>query len=383
MFTAWFLICIPFAIWRGGSFGVLINFWYKTVLMFVLTAGLLSTVPQAKKLFHAIGYAVGLMAMLALAERTYQLGRLTLPNTRFANSNDLAVTLLVGLTFLGYSFRRGGRRERMIALFFSAPVALALLKTGSRAALLGVAMLCVFGFLQASKRTKVKMAVAAPLVLIALAVVVPSNLKQRYLTLFKSGESSLAEQGQMTTEEKKEYIAATGSSEARFKLLKDSLIITLQHPIFGVGPGNFMVEQNNLAVARGEFGLWHVTHNTYTQVSSETGIPGLILYVVFLYQTFKVLNSIARSRQRGEKWADLRALALSLRSALIVLATVAFFDSFAYLPDVPILAGLASALGYMAQKQRAADRVASAHKSVPQPLPEPTPLLEPAWTGQF
>jgi len=39
VFTCWFMVCIPFAIWRGGSFGVLINLWYKTALMFVLTAG--------------------------------------------------------------------------------------------------------------------------------------------------------------------------------------------------------------------------------------------------------------------------------------------------------------------------------------------------------
>jgi len=384
IYTAWFLICIPFAIWRGGAFQVLINSWYKSVLMFVLTAGLLSTVPQAKKLFRTIGYAVGLMAILALAKHSYQLGRLGLPNTRFANANDMAVTLLVGLTFLGYSFLRGTRRERIVAVILSAPVALALLKTGSRAALLGVAMLCVFGFLHASKRTKAKMAVAAPLILIVLGVVVPSNLRERYFTLFKSGgETSLTEQDHMTTEQKKEYVAATGSAEARFRLLKDSIIITLQHPIFGVGAGNYMVEQSNLAVARGEVGMWHVTHNTYTQISSEEGLLGLILYVVFLYQTFKVLTSIVRSRQRGERWGDLRALAFSLRGALIVLTTVAFFDSFAYLPDVPILAGLASALGFIAQKQRAADRIASERKPASPRLPETEPVLEPAWTGSF
>ena len=384
IFTAWFVICIPFAIWRGGSFGVLIGLWYKSVLMFVLTAGLLSTLPHAKKLFRTIGYAVALMAMLALARHTYSMGRLTLPYTRFANSNDLAVTLLVGLTFLGYLFLRGSSRERIVAVFLSAPVALALLKTGSRGALLGVAMLCVFGFLQASKRTKVKMAIAAPLILIVLAVVVPSNLRERYTTLFKSGgETSLTEQDRRTTEETKEYMAATGSAEARFRLLKDSITITLNHPIFGVGPGNFMVEQENLAVARGELGMWHVTHNSYTQVSSEMGIPGLVLYVAFLYQTFKVLNSIVRNRQGGERWADLRALGSSLRGAIIVLATIAFFDSFAYLPDVPILAGLASALGYLAQKQRAADRTASAQSTVPPPLPEPESVLEPAWAGPF
>ncbi len=380
VFTAWFVVCIPFAIWRGGSFGILINLWYKTVLMFVLTAGLLSTVPQAKKLFHAIGYAVGLMAVIALAKRTYLLGRLTLPDTRYGNSNDLAVTLLVGLTFLGYSFIRGTQRDKAFAMVLSCPVLLALAKTGSRAALLGAGMLCVFGFLQASNKSRIRMAASASFILIVLAVVVPSNLRQRYFTLFKSSEQE--RQGQrITKEESQEYDAATGFAEGRLRLLKDSLIVTFQHPLFGVGPGNFMVEQNNLAIARRELGMWHVTHNTYTQVSSEMGIPGLILYVMFLYQTFKVLTSIVRSEQPGEVWRFLRALALSLRAALVVLATVAFFDSFPYLPDVPIMAGLAVALGFIAQKQRAADGVTSTSKAIPAPLPEPA--LAPAWTRQF
>lgn len=355
IFTVWFLFCIPFAVWRGGSAGLFINKWYKTVLMFILTAGLLSTVRQAKKLFHAIGYAVAVTAVLALAEHTYEFGRLTLPNSRYANSNDLAVSLLVGLTFLLYSFRRGTRRERTIAVVLSVPVLVALAKTGSRAALLGVAMLYIFGFLQASAKNRMKMVASVPLLFIAFALVLSSGVRQRYFTLFTS--SSLK---QMTAEERREYVAATGSAEARLKLLKDSLIITFQHPLLGVGPGNFVVEQNNLAIARGERGMWHVTHNTYTQVSSEMGIPGLILYLIFLRQTLKVLTSIIRSEESGEVWPDLRALALSLRSGLVVLATVALFDSFPYMPDVPIIAGLAVALGYIAEGQRSTDMAARA-----------------------
>jgi len=351
IFTGWFMVCIPFAIWRGGSFHIFIETWYKSVLMFVLTAGLLSTIAQAKKLFHAIGYAVSLMAVIALAEHTYQLGRLTLPNARYGNSNELGVSLLIGLTFLGYSLRFGNRRERAVVAILSAPVLLALVKTGSRAAMLGVAMLCLIAFFQASSKERSKMIAFAPLILIGLVIVVPSNLRHRYFTLFGSGG-----QGPMTKAEYDEYLAATNSAEARLKLLKDSLIITAHHPIFGVGPGNFPVEQNNLAIARGEYGMWHQTHNTYTQVSSEMGLPGLVLYLIFLYRTFKVLTSIVRGEQSGAAWAELRGMALSLRYAFIVLATVAAFDSFAYIPEIPIMAGLAVALGDIAKRQEVADR---------------------------
>jgi O-antigen ligase len=351
IFTAWFMVCIPFAIWRGGSVKIFIDIWYKSVLMFVLTAGLLSTAAQARKLFHVIGYAVSLMALIALAENTYQLGRLTLLNARYGNSNELGVSLLVGLTFLAYSFRYGNRRESTVAAVLSAPVLLALVKTGSRSAMLGAALLCLSAFLQASRKTRSKMMAFAPLILVALAIVVPSNLRHRYFTLFgSSGE------GAITKAEYKEYLAATASAEARLTLLKDSLIVTVHHPIFGVGPGNFPVEQNNLAVARGELGMWHLTHNSYTQVSSEMGIPGLVLYLIFLYRIFKVLTSIVRREQEGEVWSDLRRMAHSLRFAFILLATVALFDSVAYIPEIPIMAGLAVALGDIVQRQEVADQ---------------------------
>src|SRR5215471_12566954 len=45
-FSAWFLACIPFGAWPGGSFHVLIEQWYKAALIFVLTAGLLTTLTQ-------------------------------------------------------------------------------------------------------------------------------------------------------------------------------------------------------------------------------------------------------------------------------------------------------------------------------------------------
>lgn len=376
IFAAWFVLCIPFSIWRGGSFFVLITVWYKSVLMFILTAGLLTTVPHAKKLFHAIGYAVALLAVIAILKRSYELGRLMIPNTRYANSNDLALSLLVGLLFLGYSFTSGTRRDKTIAFILSAPVLLALAKTGSRAAFLGVGIVCVYGFFQASGANRIRIAVGVPVVMIALAVILPSSLRDRYFTFFKSSD-----QAQMTEEQRQQAIAATGSAEARLKLLKDSITITLHHPLFGVGPGNFVVEQNNLAVARGEYGMWHLPHNTYTQISSELGIPGLILYVALLYKVFKVLTSIVRSRQRGATWEDLRGMATMLRAAFVVLATVAFFDSFPYNADVPILAGLATALGMIAQNLRAQEKLATSKAAPPPPLPEFQP--EPAWTLQY
>jgi O-antigen ligase len=76
-----------------------------------------------------------------------------------------------------------------------------------------------------------------------------------------------------------------GSLDARQELLKQSIQVTLQHPIFGVGPGNFQAITES----------WHVTHNTYTELSSETGLPGLALFLAILFLTFRSLKAIRKT----------------------------------------------------------------------------------------
>jgi len=46
LFTAWLVLCIPFAVWRGGSADLFINVWSKSVLTFLLVAGCILTIDQ-------------------------------------------------------------------------------------------------------------------------------------------------------------------------------------------------------------------------------------------------------------------------------------------------------------------------------------------------
>src|ERR1700737_1542022 len=53
--------------------------------------------------------------------------------------------------------------------------------------------------------------------------------------------------------------SASESAEIRTELLIKSLKVTAQHPLFGIGPGNFPVVS----------GFWDVTPNSYTPMSAE------------------------------------------------------------------------------------------------------------------
>ena len=367
IFTVWFILCVPFARWIGGSAGVLINIWSRSALAYVLVAGCILTIDQCKTVFKTIGYSVGVLSMLGVALRGYdQTGRLGLIGTRYENPNEFAWTLVLGLCFLSFLLLRGNGREKAIALLLSAPVLLALVKTGSRAGMIGFGMLAIFGFFQASRAMRAKLVVGVVLLMAVLVAVTPKELRSRYTTFFSAG------QGTTSLEE-----AAVGSTQLRWTAFKDSVYLTLTHPVFGVGPGNFPVSQNELALARGEArGAWIVTHNTFTQVSSEMGIPGLIIYIVFIYQCFKPLNRIVRGRYPGRDWKDLRALAQTLRASLAILLTIALFDSYGYDTNIPIIAGLSCALSLIAQRRLRAlsvpsPQVAPAASSQLEPAPEP------------
>ena len=364
LFTVWFILCIPMAIWRGGSFGVFVNDWSKSFLAYFLTAGLIATVAQERKAFNTIAYSVGTLACLVLALHQYdRTGRLSLVGSRYSNANELGFSLLVGLAFLGFMYSKPRMLKKVTALVLAGPILIALAKTGSRACLLGAAILLVFVFVQASGAIRAKLVLVAPVVFVLLLLVVPAHLRERYTTLFSSQSPSSSE--------------AAGSAESRWVLLQDSLWITMQHPLSGVGPGNFPVAQNNLAVARGEaMGLWRVTHNTYTQLSSEMGVPGLVIYLAFLFQCWKALTTVSRSKDVS---SELRAMAKTLRAVFVVLVTVAITDSFAYSVNIPIVAGLATALSFIARDQRAAMKAKRSATSQSTTLPEPEP--EPAWNA--
>ncbi len=71
-------------------------------------------------------------------------------------------------------------------------------------------------------------------------------------------------------------------------LLRQSIQMTFEHPIFGVGPGVFAAaswdERKRAGIGAGNA---QVTHNTYTQISSETGIPGFFFFIATVFLSFK------------------------------------------------------------------------------------------------
>jgi O-antigen ligase len=89
---------------------------------------------------------------------------------------------------------------------------------------------------------------------------------------------------------------------------------------------------------------WLGTHNSYTQISSECGIPALIFYAaVIVFCLRSNFRLYLRTRDRPAH-RELAALSRCLLAGTCVYAVSAFFFHMAYSADLPLLAGFTVAL---------------------------------------
>lgn len=73
-------------------------------------------------------------------------------------------------------------------------------------------------------------------------------------------------------------------------LIQDSIAMFQQDPILGVGLNNFLVNLPFVQKQYGEVLYIQPVHNLYLLVLSETGVVGLVLFLYFLWNTYKRLK---------------------------------------------------------------------------------------------
>ncbi len=339
--AAWLVTCIPFSVFPTGAAHVVQIMFLFGLSSYLVISALCLDYSDLRRTVHTLAYAVLFLALLTIAFGVTTNGRLYPGQGRFANPNDFAQVLLMMLPFWWYMLQSplSSRMRRAIAMVAICLLLITMACTGSRGALIGAGVTVLIPFWHSSHRQKVVFVAAGVLLVLIVGVVLPEHIEQRFFTFFAASEPVSLEEAQMVRD-------AIGSSEGRWQLLKDSLWLTATHPLFGVGPGQFPVAQDELAKERdGLKGQWLVTHNSYTQVSSEAGIPGLIFYLAILAVSLRLTRAPRKAHHARETEAisvqDGTQLRLAIRSALMAYAISTLFSSVAYSMFLPTLAGLA------------------------------------------
>src|SRR5262249_3933801 len=245
-FTLWLVIDIPFSVWRGGSFQLVIENWPKSLMLFIAMAGLAATLPHCRLMMQSSAYATGVLAIISVVLVVINQERLFIVGEKFANPNDLAQALLIGLPFWWFMARNPGRTpfRGLISVAFIGFILYVLSKTGSRGGLFALGAMLLILFWNASPIGKLSLVIACLVFGVLGYVLLPKSLLNRYATFSKAD-----------TEDTLEVIAAA-SAESRVEVLKESVRLTLTHPIFGVGPGMFTVASADRAREQGRRSSW-------------------------------------------------------------------------------------------------------------------------------
>lgn len=343
------VICIPFAVWRGGSFQLVIMNFSEVVILTITLALTVTTMDRLWRLvfIQSLGVvvvaAVSLFNDQVLHSSAEGISRITgAVGGIFENPNDLAVSvaMVFPLCFM-FLLRSRAFFPKAFWAVSSILLARAVLMTYSRSGFLALSvavLVTLYEFGIKGKRPSLFLFVGVGLALL-LVLSGPTNYASRLSTIF-SPNSDL-----------------TGSAQARRELLIKSLKITAEHPLVGIGPGDFPIVS----------GVWLVTHNTYTELSAEAGIPALVLFLIIFGRTFKNLR---KTRQAAPDNEQIRMLAGGLTASTAALLVGSFFASTAYHFFPYFLVAYASALCAIAGRQQA-------------PHPEPAQIrLQPGRTAE-
>jgi O-antigen ligase len=329
LFTCWMIVGLPFSVWRGGTYNLIVSNWSRPLIVAFMVVAVVLTIEDCRKMMWGLGISTALVVMLSFVSGRLAGGRFALNSGTLQNSNDMAAFLLMGASFCLYCF--WAARSRIFKVGMGFVVALALLRviqTGSRAGLLTLLVLTILTFIRMPVHQKLIGSFLATITLIVGLGIANKKAVDRYRLLVSDDNTQLT----------KNQVSAIESTENRKMLLWKSIVYTLQHPLVGCGASNFPVAMHEEAEENNSYMPWRVTHNAFTQVSSETGLPGFFLYMGILVFCFRKLRAVRRVTGRRPELIGIDNMAFSLYLALIAFTITSIFASNAYAIYLPLLA---------------------------------------------
>ncbi len=374
----WFLFTVPFSSWRYGSVKQLQNY-AECAPMFFFIAVLIQNEKQLRSAFWAVcaamlGALVYTMTFGFARDESY--ARVAIDLGRFGNPNDLALFLMMGIPFWLY-LAVSSRFHVVLRLLAGAEILVSIfqiLRTGSRGAVVTLGLLAITLFFVASLANKAKLALVVLGTIFIVVPFIPSSVRTRLGSLVGGQDD----------------VSAASSSTSRLDLLLESLRVTAQHPVFGVGIGVYSEAVGGMAAKEGVFKpKQQVPHNTFTTISAETGIPGALFYIASL---FSAGAGVVRARRIARSMPGMSDLALQAGCILLAFSIFVLNNLFFSITGDVLLyltCGLCVACLAVTEAQNRSLSFARSQQQQPEPQqqqPAPAravPLARPAKTPRF
>jgi O-antigen ligase len=315
------LISIPLALEPSESWYSFLDF-AKVITMFIVMVNVVRTERRWRAMFWLALLVSIFLSVNALSD--YSSGNFKMGTDRiegalgglFDNPNDMALHLVTMIPLaLGLLFVARGLSKKLFYGLCAFLMAAATVVTFSRGGFLGLFAASFVLAWKLGRRNRFTVVTIFLIVGAVFLVLLPAVFAGRFMSVFGGDADS-------------------GSAVARQALLLKSIFVTIRHPLLGVGMSNFHI------VSIHE----QVSHNAYTQVSAELGIPTLVVYVLFMWSSLKRMRKIEQETYDSRARARVYYLAVGLQASLIGYMVSSFFASVAYLWYIYFLVGYAVCL---------------------------------------
>lgn len=195
----------------------------------------------------------------------------------FVGFNGIGTLLIFGTILLIAYFERWENKNRYLLIIPIALSTMALLLTLSRGALLGLFAGLLFYSLRKKKNFIIFIIIISLLLTVIFSV---PMLRNRFLSIF-SLEANKVRIDQ--------YISS-------IEMIKD-------HPITGIGPNNFSIVYPDYRVPNAVENNHPYSHNIFLNITIETGVPGIILYLLIILLIIKMGWSISKTNSINRSFA--------------------------------------------------------------------------------
>jgi len=199
----------------------------------------------------------------------------------YTDPNSVANSLVLGIPFLYYMishYRRTVVRASLAAIFVLCLWTIII--TGSRGGMLGALVLAVV--LAFNSRHKALASVGAVVALLVVAIIMPQQYKDRFLSITDFTSDS----------------SAAVSAYGRIEGLLLGIQFFTEMPITGAGIGNF--PWKNLYHGSGK---WLDAHNLPGKLIGELGLLGILTFSFFIYALIRGIRQV-RFKYREKDWPD-------------------------------------------------------------------------------
>jgi O-antigen ligase len=338
-YGCWMALAVPFSSWRSGSAIACFNYWRVALVLLFVTAGMLFEWRDIRKIMNVIACAGIVNIVSARLFRLEGDYRVSLTFGTIGNSNDYAAHLLLVLPFLLWILLTGKVFFRIVALLSVGAGLYLIIGTGSRGAVLALAADMLFFIVLGTSRQKAALLLLGPIAAVLLMSTVSTSTWRRLTSIWSTSVDSA------------EALEASESSLARQYVFRTSIRYTFEHPIFGVGPEQFAPYEGEHERVTATHGYWHDTHCSFTQASSECGIPGFLFFAGGTFSTLFLLYKTFRQARSRANCEDIRIAVFCIMLGLVGFNVAITFLNFAYFFYFPAMAGLATGIWSAAQRE--------------------------------